>query len=350
MANTAYSIQSLKVTGLVLAVTVSLWAPCQGAWAAQTEEPMKAQAGVEADAPNTTTPGVQETNGDEPQILARVNGAPVTRAEWERLLTSPFERALLLQELGVKDPDSKELDRLALRKLIRHRLLLQEAGRRSLTVTAQELDETITSLRGRFDDLTSFGAWMKEHGLDERSLFESIRAEILVAKVRGALVEGVSVTDEHLRQYYEGHEDDLKTEEVWLQVIAVKERAAAKKIHAALRKGEDFGRLAQHRSLGLRAPWGGDVGWVNAETLWPPMREAVATLKPGEAIGPLPKGEEFLIVRLHDRRLGRMKTLAEARPEIEQRLLPARQQDAIAAWLAEREEESEIEVLQGAGR
>lgn len=74
------------------------------------------------------------------------------------------------------------------------------------------------------------------------------------------------------------------------------------------------------------------------------MRDAVATLEPGVTIGPPAKGEVFLIVRLHERRPGRKKTFAEARPEIEQGLLFVRQQEALAAWLARREEGSTIEV------
>jgi hypothetical protein len=84
---------------------------------------------------------------------------------------------------------------------------------------------------------------------------------------------------------------------------------------------------------------------VNYETLWPPLREALRTMKAGQAGGPLQKGAEFLIVRLQARRPGRIKTLAEARPEIEQRLLPAKHEEAIQAWLTEQKKKSTIEVF-----
>ena len=336
--------------GLVLAVVAFVAAASEAAPATQAERPPRAQPSIESGRPGrdsgmpASARGSPKASGAKVEVLARVNGEAVTRAEWERLLTSPVERRLLAQEHAGRRPDGEELGRAALRKLIHRRLLLQEAARRSLTVTEHEVDQTITSLRRRWGDLEGFGRWMKERGLDDRSLFEATRADILVAKVRGALVEGVRVADERVQRYYDAHEDDLKTEEVWLQVIAVEEKAAAVEIQAALRKGEDFGRLARRRSVGLRAARGGDVGWVIAETLWPPMRDAVATLAPGEAIGPLPRGEEFLVVRLHERRPGRTKTLEEARAEIERRLLADRQRETIEAWLAEEEARSTIEV------
>jgi hypothetical protein len=61
--------------------------------------------------------------------------------------------------------------------------------------------------------------------------------------------------------------------------------------------------------------------------------------------GPLQKGaDEFLIVGLEGRRPVRAKSLGEARPEIERRLLPAKQQEAVQAWLTEQEKTSKIEV------
>jgi peptidyl-prolyl cis-trans isomerase SurA len=278
-------------------------------------------------------------------VAARVNGEPVTRAEVQRLLANDAERRRLLQEIGDEDPDSKELDRVALRKLINRRLILQEANRRNFIVTEQDVDKAVTALRRRFDDLPSLGVWMKEQGLEDKSIFESLRVEMLATRVRTALVESVRLTGEQAQQYYEAHKNDLKTNEVRLQVIVVKDEAAAKDILAALQKGADFGALALARSVGVRAKRGGDTGWINAETLGPPLRDAVRTMTVRQARGPLQKGTEWLIVRLGGRRAGRTKTLAEARPEIERRLLPAKQQEALQAWLTEQEKKSKIEVF-----
>jgi parvulin-like peptidyl-prolyl isomerase len=315
--------RALKHVCLVLAVAGSFCLSHDGAWAAQNEASSKGDVSV----------------------AARVNGEPVTRGELQRLLADPLERSRLLQELGLREPDSKELHRVALQKLINRRLILQEAARRNFTVTEQELDKAITSLRRRFEDLKRFGAWMKEQGLDDQSLFEIIRAEMMAARVRAALVEGVAVTDEQVQQYYDAHKDDLKTEEVRLQLIVVEDRATAEEILTALQKGDAFAALARKRSIGRRAAQGGDTGWVDAETLWPPLRHAVGTMKARQAGGPIQRGAEFLVVRLDERRPGRTKSLTEARPEIERRLLPVRHQEAVQAWLAEQEKKSTIEVF-----
>lgn len=289
------------------------------------------------------TPGVWSA---EPEIVARVNGEPLTRAELQRILADPATRQQLQQELGVSEPDSKDLDRLALKKLINRHLALQEAGRRNLTVSEQELDQAIAALRRRFGDLESFGAWMKERGLGDRSLFEAIRTDMLVNRVRAALVELVRLTDEQVEEYYESHKEDLKTAgDVRLRIITVRDKAATEEILALLKKGTDFGAMARARSMGIRAAQGGDTGWVDPRTLSPPLRKAVGAMKTGEVSGPLQRGNEFLIVGLVGRRPPRTKSMAEARPEIERRLLPAKKQEVFHAWLAEQEKNSKIEVF-----
>jgi parvulin-like peptidyl-prolyl isomerase len=329
------SYKACRRGGLVLTVAISLGAaagwnrPAQGEAAADAGAAMVAVA-----AAGHVAPGGEDA-ARQPGVLMRVNGEPVTQTEYERMLTSLAPHGL----------DSTERERVARRNLVHHRLILQEAARRSFRVAEQDLDAALTSLRGRFNDLRAFGVWMKEQGLDDRSLFQALHDGMLAARVRAALVEELHVTEAEVEQYYAAHTEELKTEDVWIQVIAVKERTAAEEIQTALSEGEDFGRLAQRRSLGMRATRGGDVGWVSSESLWPPMRRAVSTLQPGEAIGPLQRGEEFLVVRLHERRPGRTKSLDEARPEIEPRLLAAKQEETMQAWLVQQEQQARIEIV-----
>jgi parvulin-like peptidyl-prolyl isomerase len=285
-------------------------------------------------------------SGADRDPVARVNGEPVQRAELARMAGNPLTLEEARRELGVERPGTRELERVALRRVVHRRLLVQEARRRGLGVTEQELDAEIGALRRRFADLRSFGAWMREQGLDDASLFETVRGDLAAERVRAALVQGVRVSDEEVVRYHDAHARELGGGEVRLQVIAVGDEAAAREILAALRNGADFGRLARQRSRGVRAAQGGDTGWVRASALASPLREAVAILNPGEARGPLRRGSDFLVVRVNGRR-GDAAGLARARPEIERRLVAERRESAVDAWLAEQEATARIELLHG---
>ena len=281
----------------------------------------------------------------DPEIVARVNGEAVTRSELQRMVADPLVKRQLQQELGGQKADSKELDRLAVRKLILRRLVLQEAGRREVRVTDEDVTRAVADLHGRFKEPGKFSAWLKERGLDDSSLPDAIRTELLTTRVRAVLVEGVRITDEQVKEFYEAHKEELKTAgQVRLRILAVKDKKGAEETLAALRKGQDFARLARERSL-FRATQGGDTGWVSPRTLPSPLRETVGTLKAGETRGPLQSGTAFLLVRVEDRRPAQPMSLAEARPAIERRLLAPKQQEMLQAWVTEQEKKAKIEVF-----
>jgi parvulin-like peptidyl-prolyl isomerase len=292
--------------------------------------------------------GAPAAGSEEPEIVARVNGEAVTRGELDRLQADPLYLTQLKGKLDHQGQgDGEELERAALQNLIRNRLLVQEAYRRNFTVTGTELDRALSALRSRFGNLAEFGAWMHERGLDDRSLLDTLRDQILMTRVWKALVEGVGVSEEQVKEYFDAHQENLLIgEEVRLRVIAVREKAAAEEILALLQKGTDFGALARARSMGLLAAKGGDTGWVHLQSLPPTLRQAAGMLKAGDVVGPLEKTpEEYLLVGLADRRPLRAKSLAEARPEIERRLLAEKQQQIIEGWLAEQKRNSKVEVL-----
>ena len=135
--------------------------------------------------------GPLPSSGADPEIAARVNGEPVTRVEIARLLNDPLARRALEEELGSRAPEAGELERLALRNLVHRRLLLQEAGRRRFTVPEKELDQALSALRSRFGDVGGFGAWMRERGLDDKALRDTLRTQVLESRVWSALAEGV---------------------------------------------------------------------------------------------------------------------------------------------------------------
>jgi parvulin-like peptidyl-prolyl isomerase len=290
--------------------------------------------------------GTGKAWGEESEVVARVNGDPMSRADLQRLLADPLTISRLQQEPG-KDPEAKELEHLAVQELIRRRLILQEAERRKFTVTEDELNQTLSTLRRRFGDLESFGVWMHERGLDDKSLFAAIREGMLINRVTATLVEDVHVTEEEVQRYYETHKNNLSPgEKVRLRIIAVKSEDEANEILADLKMGESFSHLARMRSLGKLAARGGDTGWINPRTLPLQLRGVVDMLKEGDVGGPLQKAdEEFLLVGLEARRPSQETNLAAMRPQIEQRLLFSKQQGAIQAWLTEQEKQAQIELL-----
>jgi parvulin-like peptidyl-prolyl isomerase len=286
----------------------------------------------------------------DPEVAATVNGEAITAGEWQRLVADPSIRNQLQHELGMNRPDEKELKRLALRKLIDHRLILQDAARRKLTVSEQEIETAMAALRRRFKDSRAFETWLRTRALDEKSLRDALRTNLLTSRVTSVVVENVQITEEEIEQYYEKYKGRLRVpEQVRFGVIAVNDKSSADAVLALLKKGENFGWLARERSQGFGAKDGGDSGWVSLVELSPALREAVNSLREGETSRPIAVKSTFLIIRLEKRRPARFISLQQARPQIEERLLAAKRREVLQAWLAAKEYEAKIEVSSDSG-
>jgi len=295
--------------------------------------------------------GACDADGDraleETDVLARVNANVITVAERDRARADLRAAEDLLGSVGDGGLSVESLDRLALGSLIDRQLMLLEARRLNLVVTRDELDEAVSVLRGRFADLESFGAWMNERGLDDVSLFRTVAEDILIRRVTAGLVEEAGVSEDQVREFYARHEEDLVIgREVRLAIIVLGSREEAEAILRALRDGFDFHRLAREHSIGKLAARGGDTGWIEFSALPDSLKDVVAGLREGEASRPVQKNEhEHLIVALAASRPVYAATLAEARDEIERRLLRTDRERTLAAWLRERKEEASIEIL-----
>lgn len=308
-----------------------VWAECNDALKEEESHPTDSQTGL-------ARPDLE--------VIARVNGDTISRAEFERMVANPVTLLQAQRHLRVEEPHRHDLERLAMRKLVQLRLLIQEATRRQITVTQDELDQAITELRRRFEDLNAFGVWVKAQGLNDPELFATVRVDMLLERVTTALAAEVSVTEAEAQEYFDKHREDLVIGfEVRLRIIAVNNEAEADQIFSAIQKGAPFNQLARQRSIGRLAAKGGDTGWVRFRSLSPLLQQAVLQLKPGEVSGPFEKSkDEFLIVGLQDRRPICLGTLNEAAVEIRRRLLPGKQQKFIETWLKQQEATAKIEV------
>jgi hypothetical protein len=174
--------------------------------------------------------GLSKAWGAESDVVARVNGEAVTRVEVQRLVANPTHRRQVQEELGVEEPGTKDLQRLALRNLIYRRLLLQEAARRSITATEQEVSRNVNAIQRRFKKPRKYAAWLKASGLDEKSLREYARANLLIARVQMALVEGLQVEEQQVQEYYDRHKDKMEMpaarSDVERQLLAAKRKEA----------------------------------------------------------------------------------------------------------------------------
>lgn len=245
-------------------------------------------------------------------IVAIVDNVAVTKLEVDSLLREFY------RDLGKIPPaEYRALWEKGREALIDHKLLIEEARRRKIAISPEEVNAEVERL--------------KRAGVNVEHQRDVVRERLMVSRLLAVLQSARAISPRDVTDYYQKHRDDFVLPErrhVFLLAVYARahggEKAAAKKqageILQALRKGEDFATLAKRHSNGPFADKGGDQGWLQGGTLVPKLDAVVARLKPGECSDLVETDEGYIILKVAGVQPASHQSLAEARPLIERRL------------------------------
>ncbi len=108
----------------------------------------------------------------------------------------------------------------------------------------------------------------------------------------------------------------------------------AEEIFGKLVNGAEFDRMAQIYSEDSTREQGGDWGWIERKTLAGPLEKVAFNLPVGKISKIIEFGGNYYILKVEDKHGGETKSLAEARPEIEKKLIQHEAQNLQERWLA----------------
>ena len=213
-----------------------------------------------------------------------------------------------------------------LASLINERVKLQEAARMGFTASPGRIKKSKADLerqnRMKPGQLKEFIA---RNNLQESSIEEQIKANIVWSRMIGSRYSrDVKITDEEINEVIEkqeknkGQPEDLVFE-IFLPIKQKQNEAdvirLAERLVQQIRKGANFSAIAQNFSQSSSASSGGSLGWTLRKELRPDLKSIVATMQPGQLVGPVRTNEGILIVLLRDTRKSRGLDGPPAGPE-----------------------------------
>ncbi|MBQ2021815.1 MAG: SurA N-terminal domain-containing protein [Peptococcaceae bacterium] len=184
--------------------------------------------------------------------VATVNGVAISQEE----LDANFNQ--FMQMYGAYGVDTSDetlqinLRNSLLESLIVQELIVQEAENREITVSDEEVNAYIQSVKDSYGDADAYVKVLEENGYTEASYAEAVREQMVIELFRDDLVNHPEVVDVAKARHIL-----VATEEEALDVIA------------QLDKGADFAALAQDISTDMgSAVDGGDLGYfaLNGDT------------------------------------------------------------------------------------
>jgi len=206
------------------------------------------------------------TNALGSDIAATVNGDIITQDEFVRFL---------LRWGGYE----------LLQKLINNKLFEQEAERRGIVVTEDEIQRDLYRRKKQYPTEEAYQQYLKTAHTTEEDAREAARINILSQKLVG---EGLELDEQVARDYYEENKTRLfKSKTRWhLRELCVETEEEANEILAEIKDGQPFEDLARRRSFLASAKDGGDVGWVEEGERGPQLERSFRRLRVRETSTP----------------------------------------------------------------
>jgi peptidyl-prolyl cis-trans isomerase SurA len=210
-------------------------------------------------------------------------------------------------------PSDRALRTQAIEKLILDNLQTQMAERMGIQISDPQLEQTITNIaQGENMSVAQFREKVAQEGVTYDTYREEIRKELILGEVRRANVRRrVYITEQEINnlvtlideqgdeqaEYNLGHIlIEFPPEPTDADIEQAKTRA--NKVIELLTKGSDFSKIATASSGGALALEGGDMGWMNINSMPTLFAEAVQKKSINDLIGPIRSGAGFHILKV----------------------------------------------------
>ncbi len=288
----------------------------------------------------------------EPQIIngiaAVVNGDVITYSQI-RELSAPREKLLRSQYTGAElEKMLKEAREAALKDLIDRRLIIQAFKKEQYQIPDHFVEEQV---RGIIKE--SFGGdrntFIKTLEAQSYSLGEFKQKEterMIVQAMRAKNVKRSPISSPtKVEDYYKKHRDQFTDkEQVKLRMIMIQghadtgnaaaQKALAEEVLGQLAGGAEFERMAQTYSEDSTRDLGGDWGWIERKTLAAPLEKIAFNMPVGRISNIVDYAGNYYILKVEEKQGGTTRSLAQARPEIEKKLIQEEAQNLQERWIA----------------
>jgi len=308
-------------------------------------------------------------------LVASVNGKEITKEVYYKELQGLYRKMQERMGDAFNEKIAKilNLEETALNNLIGRELLLQEAKRKKIRVSDEELREEIKNYpafqkKGKFDKEAYFALldWLR---YTPQKFEEEVRKDISITKLRNPILEGIEISekeikDEYLKRneeieieyllikpakeikieekeiekYYQENKENYRIpEKIKVRHILIKvegpERKEARKrikeVRERLKRGEDFEGLAKEFSQCPSKEKGGNLGFIKKGDMIPEFEKVAFGLKEGEISRPVRSRFGYHIIKLEERKESYIPPLDEVKEKIK-RILKEKKEWKIA--------------------
>lgn len=312
--------------------------------------PTISRAGLLLGAALLGAPGVSAEPAN--RIIARVNDRIATLYDYEVRFDDAMRREREVPEdAAERDQFTSGLARDVMKDLFEELLVLSRADQLEITVTANEVTETVDRMRkaNQLEDDQQFQTALAQSGVTPEQLRSQFEQQIRFQRVIGREVYSeVKLEEEDLRRYYKDHIEEFRLpEQVKVREVVVLDDTGASP--AAASKAEDLvkelrgGKPLEDAIASFPAGTVSGVielGWVEAGDLDSALQLAVWVLDAGEWSAPTRARGGVHVAQVIERRESTIPSFKEVEGDIRTREERAAVNERMKGYLAELEQKS----------
>jgi parvulin-like peptidyl-prolyl isomerase len=191
-----------------------------------------------------------------------------------------------------------------------------------------------------------FQELMKKRNSTEEEYREFLEIRSLIKQYKDKLFAGISITDDELKRYHEGHEKSFITpEKVSLEVLVVRNPEVADEIYKKVKAGEDFDKVAQEYSNAGKEVYLRRTGLTRSDTVPRTIQLKAKAGDIGDIIGTVQVEKEIRMFKLLDRQPSGVLTYEEAIQWSRDLFMKKRQQEILGSWAESAKQKARIEYI-----
>jgi peptidyl-prolyl cis-trans isomerase C len=355
-ANTAVDDRStiqdvlVKTRVLILAAALACSASSACRKAPLAEQTASAQAPAQPEQPPAPPKPLPDPL---PDVLARVNGQPVTKADFDRLIKN-----LEATRGPIPAERRNEVLREALDQLITYTVMKQEAASRNLTIPDAEIDGRVRQMQGQMSK-EQFDKALADRNTSAEQLRSDARADMMIDKMmQGELATTAPADEIEAKGFYDKNPEKFKQGEAvrasHILVMAdekadeatkAKARAKIDGVLKRARAGEDFAALAKQNSDDGSKGQGGDLGFFQKGQMVPAFDQVAFALKPGEISDVVTTQFGYHIIKMAERKEASTIPYDAVKARIVEYLNNQKKQQRVDQFVEEAKKRARIEVL-----
>lgn len=275
----------------------------------------------------TVWPACELFEGPAEKVVLSVGGRNLTREDLRaQLKTMAYEY------------DRTDIGRLEswIERVVDHYLVLEYGRQRGISVSDEELEGAAREIKKDYAE-KDFQDLLLKGFVDYARWKEGLREQLLIRKITKKAAEAIPpVSIEEIKAYYDSHPEEFRRPAmVRFRHIVTSTPEEANKLQKRLAQGGDMAATVIGSSRVPASAGGLEPGWFAKGDLDESIEKVVFSLPVGQVSGVVETPYGFHLFEVLAKKPEGIRSLAEAMPEIEAKLLGEKEEVFYSQWLQE---------------